>query len=228
MVEGTAVVPIVGFLSPSGFMGTSVSQLRADVQSLASDKEVEAVLLWITSPGGSVAQIDELHGDLMDLRRHKAVHAYVEGLGASAAYWLASAATKITSNRTGQVGSLGVLTAVEDWSENYAKQGIKVHVIATSPNKGAGIEGTPIPAALLDEMREAVEYLGGIFMAAVRDGRSMTDDQVKALFTGRTWMAHRAREVGLIDGVGSLTEALVSLRTATKASRARRNLMNGF
>jgi ClpP class serine protease len=97
------------FTAMSG--ATSYEILRADLQAALDDPAVKAIMLNIDSPGGEVSGTDELAQAIFDARGTKPIVAYVGGTGASAAYWLASAADKVVVSPTAVLGSIGVQVA---------------------------------------------------------------------------------------------------------------------
>jgi len=101
---------------------TNTGTLAATLGELRADPSVRGVLLQVDSPGGSVAGVAEAHSAVSDLvAAGKPVHVHAGNLMASAAYWIASAASAITVGRSASVGSNGVYTVVYDYSANLAK-----------------------------------------------------------------------------------------------------------
>ena len=174
------------------------------------------------SPGGQVAGVQELADEVHDTDWVKPVHAHLDDLGASAAYWVASQARRVTANQTAQVGSIGVLAVVEDTAGMAEQEGVKVHVVATGPRKGDFAPGAPVTEDALVALREEVEDTYGHFLAAVTRGRGLRGNRLEAVADGRTWIAAKAVERGLIDAVASEEEAIAGLAKAVRAGTARR------
>ena len=95
-------------------------------------------MLHVDSPGGHVAGVQALADTIFQARKLKPLHAHIEDLGASAAYWLASQANTVTANSTAEVGSIGTMAVVHDSSGAAAKAGIKVYVVSSAPAAGIG------------------------------------------------------------------------------------------
>jgi ClpP class serine protease len=87
----------------------SAESIALDLQKALDDPAVSSIVLNIDSPGGQAGGINELAGMIREAGEQKPVQAYIGDLGASAAYWLASSATKITVDATAQIGSIGVV-----------------------------------------------------------------------------------------------------------------------
>ncbi len=210
---GVLIVPIEGTMmrGQSSFGGTSTVQVRRILRNAARTSKVKAVMLRIDSPGGTVAGTDELASDIEALAAEKPVHAHVDGMMASAAYWSGSKAAHITATRTSEIGSLGTMATVTDTSGVAEKQGVKVHVVSTGPHKGAFTPGTEVTKEHLTHLQNIVNKLNGFFKADVAAARGFSQTQVDALFDGRVHVAEDALDLGLIDGISSFESAVRSL-----------------
>lgn len=204
--NGVAIIPIAGPMmkAASKFGGTSTVMTRRAIRKAIADDAVHSILLHIDSPGGTVAGTADLASDVAAANAIKPVHAHIEDLGASAAYWVASQARRVTANTTGRVGSIGTLLVLDDTSGMYAARGIKVHVISTGKFKGAGTEGAPITDEQVEMFREGVNDLNEHFILGVAMGRGMSAEKVRAIADGRVHIAEKAKQLGLIDAVESL------------------------
>jgi signal peptide peptidase SppA len=215
VVDGIAIVPVQGPLSKHGSMkfgeGSTV-QMRQLIRAASRDDAVEKLMLHVYSPGGHVDGTHELAADVARASLTKPVYAHIEDLGASAAYWVASQAQRITANPTAEVGGIGTMAVLEDTSKRMDRLGIEVHVLSTGPYKGAGVDGAPLSAEALAYFRGRVESLNSHFLAAVGRGRNMTPAQVDAVSDGRVHIAQMAQSYGLIDAVQSFDEALDEAR----------------
>lgn len=191
--------------------GSTVATRRA-ISQAADDPKVDGIFLRIESPGGSAAGTAELGDAIHAASQQKPVVAYIEDIGASAAYWAASQAGHVFANRSAEVGSIGVFTVVADQSEQAADMGIKVHVIRAGEFKGAGTPGTEITEAQLAELQQRIDTTFDQFVEAVDRGRaSLTQEQVRELADGRVHSAPVAVNRGLIDGVKSESQSLAFL-----------------
>lgn len=231
VTNGVAIVPISGPMmkGDSKFGGANTVQIRQAIRGALADDAVKSIMLHVDSPGGSVAGTDELARDIKRANMSKPVHAHIDDLGASAAYWVASQALKITAGYAAEVGSIGVYAVVEDTSAQAAMEGVKVHVVSTGPLKGALEPGTTVTAEQLNYVQERVDDMNRHFQAAILRGRvNMTSDQLKEASDGRVFGAAEARKLGLIDRVQSFDEAMENVtyarrKFATAAKVARFN-----
>ena len=132
-----------GWLAWFGIETTDYNVIRQQLGEAVGNKDVQSIFLHIDSPGGTVAGVSEAAEAIANANKAKPVSAYIEDLGASGAYWLASQAGKILSNPNGEIGSIGVYTVYADFSKMAETEGVKVHVIRSGEHKGMGVIGTP-------------------------------------------------------------------------------------
>ena len=194
--------------------GTSTVAVRQQLRALRQDDTIAGVMLKIFSPGGTVSGNQDLADEVAALAAKKPVHAYVEDLGASAAYWIASQCSRISCNATGMVGSIGTFAVITDSSAAADQLGFKVHVVKAGDFKGAGVPGTEISKEMLAEFQRNVDALNEHFLAAVGAGRKMTPKQVKTLADGRVHVGQEAVDVGLADAVETFDQAMAGLADA--------------
>lgn len=206
--SGVAVIPIVGMMMKgrSKFGGTSTVDTRRLLREAAADDTVRSILLRIDSPGGTTSGTEELASDIFSLRKKKPIIAQIEDSGMSAAYWVASQATKVFANKTAWVGSIGTFASVTDSSGAAEKEGIKVHVISTGWMKGAGEPGAPVTAEQLTYLQGKVNELNQFFLDGIKGARDAVD--VKSVDTGEWWIAKEAKNLKLIDGIQSIEETV--------------------
>jgi len=214
-VGDVAIIPILGtiinrgnnFREASG--ATSVAATRQSLKKAMNDKDVGSVLLDIDSPGGSVEGITELAADIRRSRNQKPILAHIDGLGASASYWLASQASKITMTPSSEVGSIGVITAHTDLSEALAKEGVKPTLITAGDYKAEANPFEPLTDEAREELQAGVDHFFDLFVGDVAKGRAVGKKVVKADFgKGRLLRAPQAAEVGMVDGIETSEEAL--------------------
>jgi signal peptide peptidase SppA len=220
-----AVVPLHGMLMksvPSGERGTSTALARRKIREAAADPNISATLLHIASPGGTVDGTFEIAADVAAAAKRKPVYAFIDGLGASAAYWIASQATQIFASQMAFVGSIGTYGVVYDTSGKAAMQGVKVHVVRAGEMKGQGEPGTPVSAELLGELQARINALNDFFVRGVATGRGFSQEKVRGLADGRIHIAADALAKGLIDGIATFDETITQLVAATSKTRSPR------
>ena len=217
LAGGVALIEIIGTITK---YGSSLSanpgtlRLRKAVRAAVADRSVSAIVLKIDSPGGNVAGTDDLAREIAAAVTVKTVVAYIEDMGASGAYWLASQATRVVANATAKIGAIGVYGVLYDYSAKAEREGIAVHVIKTGEFKGVGVPGTVITKEQLAEAQRTVTSLNAVFMEAVAAGRQLSAKTVASLADGRVHIGADAAALGLIDAVETLEETLADVRRA--------------
>lgn len=200
--------------------GTSTVAARQAIRAAAADPDVESILLRIDSPGGTAAGTAELALEVRAAAKKKTTWAYIEDLGASAAYWVASQASRVATNPTGMVGSIGTFMVMHDLSAMAEKEGVKVHVIRAGEFKGAGTPGTAITEEQISHYQGIVNSLNEHFLSAVATGRSMSLTKVRELADGRVHIGDAAKSLGLVDAVESFDATLQALSKERKGQNA--------
>jgi len=218
--NGVAAINIHGPLMKgvSKFGGTSTVLTRKAIRQATQDDDIDTIVLHVDSPGGRVAGTMELAAEVRRAAAVKTVHAHIDDLGASAAYWSISGATTITANQMAQVGSIGTIAVLYDSSERMEKEGIKVHVISTGAFKGSGTPGTEITKADIAEFQKKVDEYNEFFLKGVSDGRKIPIEQVEQVADGRVYIASEARSLGLIDEIMSYEDAVNRYRTQDRGT----------
>lgn len=220
---GVAIIPVYGVLAPrmnllsemSG--GTTFETLTGQLREVMANKAVKTIVLDVDSPGGNVAGATEFAREVMKARTRKPVLAQIQYTGASAAYWIAAAATEIIAAPSARVGSIGVYTAHDDLSEALAKEGIKRTYIAAGDGKVHGFENEPLSTDALARITALVEEAYGRFVSDVVHGRGkgVTAETVKTTWKAALYGAPEALSLGMIDQIATLDETLARLRGAS-------------
>lgn len=217
-----AVIPLAGAMQKarSKFGGVSTVDARRSIRHAVSNENVDAIMMLIDSPGGHTAGTAELADEVQRADTIKPVYAHIDDLGASAAYWVASQARRITANRMAQVGSIGCVAVIKDTSKAHEAQGVKVHVISTGKYKGSFADGAPVTKDDLAYIQSMVDDFNDHFLGSVMSGRNMSQDEVEAISTGEMWIADKALKNGLIDAVQSSDQTILEIGSELAAKKA--------
>lgn len=212
--NGIATITMDGQMTKYGssFGGCSTVAIRKAVRAAAADPAVGGIMLKISSPGGTVEGTADLASDVAAAAAQKPVHAYAEDICCSAAYWVASQANRITSNSTALIGSIGTMAILGDDTGAQEQVGIKFRVVSSTPLKGAGADGR-ITDALVNEVQREVNEQNAPFLAGIAAGRG-SKINVTSAADGRVHVGAQAKSLGLVDGIGTLDDAMKSLVAA--------------
>lgn len=229
-VSKTAVIPIMGTIvnretsltRTSGL--ASVKGIQAQLTEALNDGEVSSILLDIDSPGGTVEGIADLAASIRKARSQKPILASVDGLGASAAYYLASQATRLAVTQTSEVGSIGVIMAHQDFSQAMEKEGIHTTLVTAGKYKGEFNPFSALSEEAVAEMQAQVDYYYDLFLTDVAKGRGVSKAQVRKEFgQGRLVRPKQALAKGMIDaietGETTLAQAVIAGAKSARASQ---------
>jgi len=215
-VNGIAIIPIFGpmFKNHGDYGFADQVQIRANVRTATMDRSVSGILLFIDSPGGSVSGTKELADEVYAANAVKPVIAYIEDLGASAAYWTAAGARAIYINETGLAGSIGVVTSITDASKAYENAGIKIIPIVTGRYKNAGDPSQPSTPDTVGYFQGMINQFFDMFVAGVARGRGLSESTIRGL-EAKIFIGADAKRLGLVNGVTSFDVVWDLIRRAS-------------
>src|ERR1700728_4237416 len=181
-----------------------------ELKKFADDSSIKAIILHVNSPGGGVAASEEIYREVKRIReeKKKRVVVSIETVGASGAYYIASASNKIYADEGSIVGSIGVIAEWVNYGDLLKWAKLKSVVIKTGEFKDTGNPTRDLTPAEQAYMQSLIDNMFGQFIQAVADGRGMKFDDVKAIANGKVWTGAQALDMKLIDKVGDF-EAVV-------------------
>jgi signal peptide peptidase SppA len=201
--------------------GTSYDLLARDFQKALDNPRIHSIVLNIDSPGGEASGVSEFADQIHAARAKKNIVAYVGGGGASAAYWLASAASEIVVADTAMLGSIGVVLGVEDSRARDERNGVKrlEIVSAASPYKRVD----PTSAEGQSRLQARVDALADVFLAKVARNRDTDVETVAREFgQGDVFLGQAAVDAGLADRVGDYESLIAELANRQYQAPAQR------
>jgi len=214
VVEDIAVIKIDGVIAKRVSeiaRSSGVTDLDMLIEGLLQVKkrdDICGVLLDVNSPGGSVTGVPEAAEVISDLATIKPVVAYTDMMMASAAFWLSAGASEIIASQSAMVGSIGVYMAFLDVSRQLEKEGKKLELFKTGKFKAIGFPGTSLTDEQREHLQAEVDMVFTWFKAAVLKNRVVPNEAME----GQTFMAEDAKRNGLIDGIGTVEDAMQELR----------------
>ena len=180
-----------------------------DLERLANDDDVKAVVLRVNSPGGSAYASEQIWRSVMNLKAKKPVVVSMGGYAASGGYYISCAANYIYSEPTTITGSIGIFGMFPDFSGLLTdKLGIKFDEVKTNKFAAFGTMARPFNA---DEMSLLEKYIGRgyeLFRKRVADGRKQSVEQIEEIAQGRVWLGNDALKIKLVDEIGGLDKAI--------------------
>jgi protease-4 len=199
-----AVISMEGLVMPGGEI--DADQIVDSLQSAFSATQSKGIILQINSPGGSPVQAERIYDEIMRLKLEypdKKVVAVIEDIGASAAYYIASAADEIVASKASLVGSIGVIINGFGAVDAMKKLGIERRLITAGDNKAMLDPFSPKDEAQEAYMKRIVDQIHKQFIEAVKSGRGERLANRADIFSGLVWNGEEAKTLGLVDHIGS-------------------------
>jgi len=197
----------VGVLEVKGV----IANVQPTIEELAKfrrDGSVKAVVVRIESPGGGVSPSQELYQEIRRTVREKPVVVSMGSVAASGGYYIACAAQKIYANPGTITGSIGVILQFTNFEELLRKIGFRMEVVKSGPYKDVGNPGREMTAEEKVYLQEMVDNVHQQFVRDVARGRRMKVEKVREVADGRIFTGEQAMELGLVDELGNLKDAI--------------------
>ncbi len=179
-----------------------------EIKEYVKDPSVKAIVLRVDSPGGAVAPSQEIYEEVKKALSKKKIVVSMGSVAASGGYYIASPASRIIANPGSLTGSIGVIMEIPNVEGLMSKVGVKTEVIKSGKHKdiasifrGVGKEERAILQEVLDDVHEQ-------FIKAVAEGRKMAPEEVRKLADGRVFTGKQAVNIGLVDELGDLEDAI--------------------
>ncbi len=205
--SGLALGDKVGIVKIEGVIVDSID-INRQIREFSERDDIKGVIIRINSPGGSVAPSQEIYGEVKRLSSRKKVVASMSSVAASGGYYIALGADKIVANPGTITGSIGVIVQFMNFEGLLSKIGLKGNVIKSGEFKDSGSplrEMTDVEKKLLQDLVDDVQAQ---FVEAVVEGRDLEPETVRKLADGRIFSGSQAFDLGLVDEMGGLAEAV--------------------
>jgi len=196
-----AIVEIKGVITQS-------SGIIEEIHQYGEDEGVKAIVLRIDSPGGGVGPSQEIHREILKVKSKKKVVTSMGSVAASGGYYIACASDLIIANPGTITGSIGVLMEFTNIEELFKKIGIKGVVLKSGEHKDIGSpfrEMTPEEKKIIQGVIDNVHQQ---FILAVAKGRKLDQAKVVEIADGRILTGEQAKQLGLVDQIGNLQDAI--------------------
>lgn len=207
IVAAGTILP--GQQPPGTIGGDSTAAL---VRRAREDDDIEVVVLRVDSGGGSALASEVIRRELALVRdAGKPVVVSMGGVAASGGYWIATASDEIWARPTTVTGSIGIYGMFPTFEKPIEKYlGIRVDGVGTSPLAGLARPDIALPPAIGEAIQLSLEDGYRRFLGVVAENRDMTVEEVDRIARGRVWSGEDAYEVGLVDGLGGLDDAITA------------------
>ena len=192
-----------------GYDGIYAENFKKQIKKLKDDDNVKAVVLRVNSPGGSANAADEILFELQQLKNKKPLIVSFGDYAASGGYYIAMAANKIYCEPNSITGSIGVFGIIPYFKDIANKNGIRSDVVSTNANSLMISPINGLTPGTVSIMTRNVEGTYKRFVYFVTQNRKKSFEQIDAIGGGRVWSGTRAKQLGLVDELGTLNDAIV-------------------
>ena len=190
-----------------------------DLEKLAEDDDVKAVVLRVNSPGGSAYASEQIWHAMMNLKAKKPVVVSMGGYAASGGYYISCPANYIIAEPTTITGSIGIFGMFPDFSGLLTeKLGIKFDEVKTNKHAAFGTMSRPFNAEEMALLEQYIDRGYQLFRKRVADGRKQSVEAIEKIAQGRVWLANDALKNKLVDEIGSLDKAIEKAAKLAKLS----------
>ena len=183
-------------------------QLVEQIGEFREDDSVKAVVLRIDSPGGGVAPSQEIHAELVRLAEQKPLVVSMGSVAASGGYYLAVAGERLFANPGSITGSIGVIMSFPDYRELLGKIGVKTEVVKSGQYKDLGSSARALSTADRELLQGMIDDVHAQFVEAISEGRNLPIERLQPYVDGRIFTGRQALEIGLVDELGTLNDAV--------------------
>lgn len=199
-----------------GYQNIFADNFVKDIKKLADDEKIKAVVLRINSPGGSANASDEILFELQQLKKKKPIVVSFGDYAASGGYYIAMAADKIYSEPNTLTGSIGVFGMIPYFKEIANKNGFTAIPVTTNANSNMYSPINGVTPGGVSMLTRSVEQTYKRFVHFVTVNRKKSFEQIDEIGGGRVWSGTRAKNIGLVDELGTLQDAINFAATKIK------------
>src|SRR5215467_10854995 len=188
----------------------SPKQVVSQLKKFADDDSIKAIILHVNSPGGGVAASEEIYRVVKRVRdeKKKRIVASIETVGASGAYYVASATNKIYADKGSIVGSIGVISQWVNYGELLQWAKLKDVTMKAGEFKDTGNPSRDLTPPERAYLQSLIDNMHVQFIQAVADGRNVKFDDIKPIADGKVWTGEQALSMKMIDQVGDFQAAI--------------------
>ena len=212
-----AVINVTGPIMAGGgndmFGGSNVASARnimKQIHRAQEDRSIKALLLRVNTPGGSSAASDSIYRELNKFKEkvEKPIVVSMGDVAASGGYYVAASADQIFASPSTITGSIGVIMKFNNLQDLYDKIGVDSITIKSGPHKDIGSPNRQMTEEEKKMLQDMVDNVYQQFVDAVAEGRDMSEQEVRKLADGRIYNGAKAKELGLVDSLGTFYDAV--------------------
>jgi protease-4 len=184
------------------------SDIIKNLRKATDDKSVKAIVLRVNSPGGTPVAAEEIISQISKTKAIKPVVVSMGDMACSAGYFVSSCADRIIANPDTFTGSIGVIWVFKNKSKYYCDEGVNYYVAKSGNFKDLGSDWRGLSEDEKDYVQSIINESYNRFVTCVAKGRNLSVDYVKSIADGRVYTGSMAKEMGLVDELGGLYDAI--------------------
>jgi protease-4 len=198
----------------------STKQIVPQLKKFADDDSIKAIIIHVNSPGGGVAASEEIYREVKRIRdeKKKRIVASIETVGASGAYYVASATNKIYADKGSVVGSIGVIAEWVNYGDLLRWAKLNPITMKAGEFKDTGSPTREMTPAEREYMQALIDNMHTQFINAVADGRHAKEDDIRAIANGKVWTGEQALSMKMVDQIADFEGAAKDTARAVNVS----------
>jgi protease-4 len=200
--EKVALVRVTGVILDS-------TDIIDELKEYEKNSSVKAIVIRIDSPGGAVAPSQEIYEEIIKIKEKKKIVVSMGTVAASGGYYIAAPADKIVANAGTLTGSIGVIMELPNISGLMQKIGVETQVIKSGEHKDIASMFKSLRPEEKQILQNVLDDVHNQFIMAVSDGRKKSFEEIRKLADGRIFTGRMAKELGLVDELGNLQDAIM-------------------
>ncbi|MEW6601252.1 MAG: signal peptide peptidase SppA, partial [Nitrospirota bacterium] len=200
--EKVALVKVTGVIIDS-------SDVIEEIKEYARDASIKAIVLRVDSPGGAVAPSQEIHEEIIKAKQNKKVIVSMGTVAASGGYYISAPADRIVANAGTLTGSIGVIMELPNIEGLMKKIGVETQIVKSGRHKDMASVFRSMTPEEKQILQSVLDDVHNQFISAVSEGRGMKFEDIKNIADGRIFTGRMAKEIGLVDELGNLQDAIM-------------------
>lgn len=216
-----AILSLMLALNRTGSLGEKVALVRVtgvildstdiieELRDYSKNNSIKAVVIRVDSPGGAVAPSQEIYEEILKIKEKKKIIISMGTVAASGGYYISAPADKIVANAGTLTGSIGVIMELPNISGLMQKIGVETQVIKSGEHKDIASMFKALKPDEKQILQDVLDDVHNQFIIAVSEGRKKKFEEIKKLADGRIFTGRMAKELGLVDELGNLQDAIM-------------------
>ncbi len=200
--EKVALVKVTGVILDS-------ASVIEELKEYAKDSSVKAIVLRVDSPGGAVAPSQEIHEEIIKVKQNKKVIVSMGTVAASGGYYISAPADKIVANAGTLTGSIGVIMELPNFEGLMKKIGVETQIVKSGRHKDMASVFRSLTPEEKQILQTVLDDVHNQFIKAVSEGRGIKFEEIKNIADGRIFTGRMAKDIGLVDELGNLQDAIM-------------------